>query len=225
MTVPSVKYTRVCSRCGDTSSVTYKPKGHEICSTCRGKDQAKNMIGKNTKAPGTHKRYTEVCSNCDAVATLKAPRKGTLCGKCSSSSVGKSNKGKARIMTKLKKPKKQHLIVCPHCPDDEGVRYTTDPRRAGIKPCRKHMNVGKPKKVKQPKKPPEKVVPVVDGKQKVKIKKVNDEPRRVYNSSRIPISTPEECEDMIARYLKKSEVTVIKPLTSERFILRERYND
>ena len=212
MNVPSRHYDRTCSKCGDISTVTYKPKGHELCRLCRGKEQAIEMIGKNKKPIEEHKRYVETCSECGITKTIRAPRKGTLCGDCNRLAIGKANKGKIR-----KRPvKKQYMIVCPHCVEGEGIRYSYDKRRCGIYPCRKHMYMDRPEKVKKIKKKKRSpsIVGGIDGKQKVNIKKKVTTVKK--------IETPEE---MIKRFLKTNKVTVIEPSTSAQYILRESYND
>lgn len=134
-------YIRICSECRDQEEVGYKPKGHEMCPTCRGLAQTTSMNKRNTKPEGTHIRYWYFCPNCPSVRQTTTKRKTSLCADCS------------RLLSKAiykmvnRKPAVRHFRICPHCPEGEDTKQVAQKKNAGIRPCPKHRNVGKAPKV------------------------------------------------------------------------------
>jgi len=208
------KYTRVC-KCGDVATVGYKPRGTEMCRLCRGREQAKDMCGKNVKRDEDKKRYTHFCMMCPSIRVTVDGRKSNLCRDCSRKH---ARKKKTTIvfdfatMKMVGRPKKIYHSVCPSCKEPREVSQTNFSLHGGLTKCRScatRDRTGKPSKVK--------VRRVVKAKDKKvskeaieKVIKLNREHREAQKTREsIPVAKLSE-DEMTAIWLSKHSVTVVQ---------------
>lgn len=118
------KYKRVCSECNDIATVGYKPKPGIMCRQCRGKKQAKEMQGKNTKQEHERIRYYYFCMKCSDVRISVAKRKCNLCLNCSRKYARKEKEPYIYFDFKEMKMKipKRYFVICPDCPSEIATR-------------------------------------------------------------------------------------------------------
>jgi len=139
--MPRTKYTRVCIGCGDTATVGYRPKGTEMCRLCRGREQAKDMCGKNVKQEHEKKRYTHFCMMCPSVRVAVDGRKSNLCQSCSRKNARKTVPYIYFDFEEMKmKVPKRYFAICPDCPEEIATREVTQSmfsQRGTIVRCRK----------------------------------------------------------------------------------------
>jgi len=197
-------YNRVCT-CGDSTWVTYKPKEGAICRVCRGKNQAEEMRGKNTKGKEDLVRYDNFCPDCFRSWVTIAKRQTPYCGDCNRIRIGKANK-----KTKFFKdgtPKPRHFRICPDCPEESNTVEVASKENSGVKHCRHHRVIVKTKDKK-----PKDYKPIgTDGAKRNKVTvqfqvidpETMEPPKPKKKKVEYPVSTPEQDKAMIDNFIRK----------------------
>ena len=211
-------YRRVCSSCGDVSTITYKPKAGVKCKSCSGKENVVHAHTNNKKEEKDLVRYSRTCIDCNETHFLKCQPRSDLCGDCSRKRTGLANKGKPRkIKPKIDKNglEVRFFRVCPDCPPEVATIQVSSKKHSGIKPCKKHMaKYRRPRGKKANPIAKSNIVGGYDGRQKVKVKfqvvdlETFEEPKRLYKKKEIDIGTPEDNARMVEEYLAKSKPSV-----------------
>ena len=178
------KYERICTECGDSKTVTYKPQPGTKCKKCSTLESLKKIHKYNIKKEEDKKVYWYFCPRCPSVRKLSVKRKTALCGDCSRITTGIKNGGDSDM---------RHFRVCTECGDVKETSLSN----SGWKLCRSCSNSksssarGNKKKKSYYKKPE----PTVDGLQKVKLTPKKE--KKVKN-------TPSD-EELIAKWLETNE--------------------
>lgn len=197
----------------------------ERCVNCSGLKLGREMAKNNIKEESEKVRYKVVCSSCGVkrlITTNPTRRKTDLCGKCSRSYTGKSNKKhKESIEKEVELTVKQKLNslmkrtgklfrYCPSCPSDSNTIEVSTKEESGIKYCNEHKP-NKPKTYSKTKvqKKKEKYYP------SQAIEKIREQNRKHKESvennkvfAKLDKATEEECDDMISNWLEKNKPSI-----------------
>ena len=188
--------------CGNVKEVRYKPKGNELCASCRSKISVIDVNKRWEYIP--RKRYWYFCPHCSSIRELRATRKSSLCTNCNRTYAKKpATKGYFDLDTlKYIIPKIRHFRVCSVCGD---VKEVKSKQSAQKKFCRK-CKPSKPRKLKrttQMSKAEIEKQRELNRKHREEVSKQNKKPKKQTLTD----------EEMIAKYLATHKVTVIEPTT------------
>lgn len=209
--MPSCYYERVCSKCGDTSTVTYKPKPGVLCRSC-----SKSVGHSNAWVSRPKVRYWYFCHSCNSIRVTGQRRKSNYCTECSRV----ASKRKVKITFDL--DTMQYILpvryfkVCKTCEEVVQVFKKSDSGFINAcNDCKKAAKLNKSiPKLNKPNKPKtrgvdKKIVERERAKNKLHREFIAEQESKVED---IPVQKKSD-EEMMKEWLKNNKPTIIEPLS------------